>query len=89
MLGSRSGFVKKVKEFAPKAKGTHSFVHRYALASKTLPTALQEILDSVLRIVNFIKAGSLNTRQFKELCNEINSIHETTFSHSCSLAFQR
>ena len=41
MLGSRSGFTKKVEELAPKAKGTHCFIHRYALASKTLPTALK------------------------------------------------
>ena len=41
MLGSRSGFTKKVKELVPEAKGTHCFIHRYALASKTLSTALK------------------------------------------------
>ena len=55
ILGSRSGFVKKVKQLAPEAKGTHCITYRYALASKSLPTALQK-LDSMTRIVNFIKA---------------------------------
>ena len=50
MLGSRSGFVKKVKELTPEAKSTHCFIHRYALASKTLPTALKNVLDLVLKL---------------------------------------
>ena len=55
MLGSQSGFQKQVKELAPEAKGTHSFIHRYALASKTLPAQLKDVLNSVVKIVNFIK----------------------------------
>ena len=76
MFGS-PGLVKKVKKLAYEAKDTHSFIHRYALASKTLPNALQKVLDLAKIIVNFIKAGSSNTRQFKEFCMDINSTHET------------
>ena len=76
MFGSRSGFPKKVKELAPEAKGTHCFTHRYAFASKILTTALKNVLDSVVKIVNFIKAGSLNTHQFKELFKNMNAMHE-------------
>ena len=82
MLGFRSGFVKKVKKFVREAKSTHCFIHRYALASKTLPIALQKVSDSAIRIVNFIKAGSLNTRQFKGLYKDMNSIHETLLLHT-------
>ena len=84
MLGSRSGFTKKVKELAPEAKGTHCFIHRYAFASKTLPTALKNILDLVVKIVNFIKAGSLHTRQFKELCKDMNAMHEVLLFHTAA-----
>ena len=58
MLGSRSGWVKKVKELAPEAKGIHCFIQRCALACKTFPTALQKVLNLVIRNVNFIKARS-------------------------------
>ena len=82
----------EIKELAPEAKGIHCFIHRYTLASKTLPSELKYVLDLVVKIVNFIKAGSLNTGQFKELykvmtheCNARNF----TFSHSCALAFKR
>ncbi|XP_039264593.2 protein FAM200C-like [Styela clava] len=71
MLGPRSGFQKKVKELAPEAKGTHCVIHRYALASKTLPTPPRNVLDSVVKIVNYIKSGTLNSRQFKEMDSSI------------------
>ncbi|KAG8236590.1 hypothetical protein J437_LFUL016942 [Ladona fulva] len=67
MLGSRSGFQTKVKELAPQAKGMHCIIHRFALATKTLPKPLQEVLDSLVTIVNYIKSSALNTRLFKEL----------------------
>ena len=82
MFGSRSGFQKKAKELAPEAKGTHCFIHRYAHASKTLPTALKNVLDWVVKIVNFIKAGNLNTCQFKQLSKDMNAMHETLLSHT-------
>ena len=82
MLGSQSGFQKQVKELAPEAKGTHCFIHRYALASKTLPAQLKDVLNSVVKIVNFIKAGGLSSRQFKQLCKDMNSTHETLLFHT-------
>ena len=89
MLGSRSGFVKKVKELASEAKITHCSIQRYALASKTLPTALKNVLDLVLKIVNFIKAGSLNTRQFKEFSKEMNAMHKPLLFHTAVHWFSR
>ena len=32
--------------------------------------------------MNFIKAGSLNTRQFKELCKDMNAMHEILLFHT-------
>lgn len=76
MLGSKSGFQSRVKKLAPQAKGIHCMIHRYALASRTLPTSLMEVLESVIKIVNYIKTQALNTRLFKELCKDMNADHE-------------
>ncbi|XP_068219230.1 protein FAM200C-like [Palaemon carinicauda] len=76
MLGSKSGFQSRVKKLAPQAKGIHCMIHRYALASKTLPASLQEVLESVIKIVNYIKTKALNTRLFKELCKDMHADHE-------------
>ena len=38
-----------------KSKGVHCMLHRQVLAFKTLPNALQKVLDEMIQIVNFIK----------------------------------
>ena len=72
MLGSRLGFETKVKAKSPQAKG----FHRYALACKTLPIFLKEVLNLVIKLVNFVKGSALNSRLFKELCRDMNVDHE-------------
>ena len=34
--------------------------------------------------MNFIKTGSLNTRQFKELCKDMNAMHEVLLFHTAA-----
>ena len=87
MLGSKSGFQSGVKKLAPQANGIHCMIHRYALASKTLPASLQEVLESVIKIVNYVKTQALNTRLFKELCKDMNA--NPSFLHSSTLVVER
>ena len=65
MLANRSGFRARVKAVNPDTKHTHCMIHRYALASKTLPSELKATLDDVINMVNFIKSSALNTRLFR------------------------
>ena len=64
--GSQSGFVTLVKWKAPYAGSLHCMIHRQALASKTLPQAVKETLDSVIRTVHFVKTRiwTLFTKRF-------------------------
>ena len=41
---------KKVHELASKAKGTHCVIHRCALARRTVPTPLKNVLDSTIKL---------------------------------------
>lgn len=52
-------------------------IHRYTLAYKTLPSFLENVLNSVRKIVNFVKKSGTTSRIFKQLCKEMNSDHET------------
>ncbi|XP_045133324.1 protein ZBED8-like [Portunus trituberculatus] len=70
MLGSRSGFIILVKQKQPDLKGTHCMIHREALASKTVPKNLHDAL-TIINIVNYVKGSALNTRLFRELCQDI------------------
>jgi len=82
MLGKTSGFATLVKKEAPHIIVTHCFLHRHALASKTLSSTLQEILSTSVKVVNFIRALALNHRIFKKLCQEIGAQHEVLLYHT-------
>ena len=56
MLGSKSGFRALVQSKATGIIFTHCFIHREALASKTLPRGLQDVLNVTIKIVNFVKS---------------------------------
>ena len=51
-------------------------LHRQPLASKTLPESFQKILDQIIKIVNFIKAGALNSHFFKAFYADMDSDHQ-------------
>ncbi|XP_042228849.1 protein ZBED8-like [Homarus americanus] len=68
MLSNTSGFAALVKKEAPQVIVTHCFLHRHALASKTLPAILKEVLSTGVKVVNFIRARAVNHRVFKRFC---------------------
>ena len=82
MLECRSGFQVLVKRKTPKSKGVYCMPHRQVLASKTLPNALQKVSDEMIQIVNFIKAGALNSRLFKKLGMDLDSVHLVLLYHT-------
>ncbi len=65
MLGSKSGFVARVKAIAPWITVTHCMIHRQALTSRTLPIELQGILNNAIKIVNYVKFIPVSTRLFR------------------------
>ncbi len=73
MLGFKSEFELKISEVAPKFKKVHCFIHRYALVCKTLSHTFLNVLDNIIKLVNFIKSSALNIRLFKSLCNDLHA----------------
>ena len=70
MLGCRSGFQSYVKAVSLNVTSVHCFIHRFALCTKVLPAQLLACLKQVVKIINFVKASALNTRFFKQLCED-------------------
>ena len=70
-------FLKIAKKYNPSIVGIHSMIHRQALASKNLPDPLRVYLQTVINIVNFVKGSDLNTRIFRNLCKEMDAIHDS------------
>ena len=81
MLGKTSEFAAWVKKEAPRINVTHCFLHRYALASKTLPENLRQVLSDSVKIVNLIRVGSLNHRIFKK-CQEMGAEYKVLLYHT-------
>jgi len=82
MIGKKSGFVAMVKEKAPHVLTTHCVLHRQALASKTLPKKLKEVMGVVVQTVNFIRGRALNHRLFQKFCDEIGAEHSVLLYHT-------
>ncbi|GBP87338.1 Protein ZBED8 [Eumeta japonica] len=76
MLGNTSGFAALIKKECSHVIITHCVLHRHALASRTMPTFLKEVMSTCVKIINFIRARALNHRLFKKLCQEMGSEHE-------------
>ena len=77
MLCSRSGFFKLAKKHKANIVGIHCMIHRQALASETLLDPLCVHQRTVINIVNFVKGSSLNTRLFRNVCKEMDAIHDS------------
>lgn len=82
MTGRLKGFVSRLKQKFPSIGSTHCFIHREVLVTKTLPAELKDILDSVVKMVNYVKSRALKTRLLKQMCQEAGSRHDTLVLHT-------
>ena len=82
MVRKRKGFLARVSQIAAHINFTHCIIHAENLASKTLGQQLKCVLDSAVKIVNFIKSRPLQTRLFAIRCDEMGSEHKTLLLHS-------
>ena len=80
--GFKSGVVKRIKGKAPDAEWTHCFLHREALCAKKMSQELHEVLNSVVKCVNLIKARPLNQRIFSCLCSDMDADYKALLLHS-------
>ena len=67
MIEKKSGFAALLKTKIPDIIVKHCFLHRHALAAKTLPPNLKDVLSICVQVVNFIRGRLLHHRLFKLL----------------------
>ncbi|XP_013775849.1 protein ZBED8-like [Limulus polyphemus] len=82
MLGNQSRFAALIKREIPEVRVTHYLLHRYALAAKSLPKSLQDVLSTCVKIVNVIGGRSLNHRLFQAFCKSMDSEHTVLLYHT-------
>jgi hypothetical protein len=64
MTGKHSGVVTPMQAISPDDTWIHCSIHREALAAKGMSDSLKDILDTTVKMVNFVKARPLNSRVF-------------------------
>ncbi|XP_028659076.1 protein FAM200B-like [Erpetoichthys calabaricus] len=82
MTGHKSGVVARVRTVSPNIISTHCMIHREALASKDLNESFGEVLNTGIKLVNWIKCRPLNGRLFAALCEESGSDHRHLLLHT-------
>ena len=80
MTGRHSGGVTQAD--APDATWVHSSIHREALAGRGMPDSLKAVLDTTVKMVNFVKARPLNSRVCSALCNDMGSDQVMLLQHT-------
>jgi hypothetical protein len=64
MAGNTKGLCALIKQSAPEAVWTHCMIHWESLAKKDLCPELYEVLNVVIKSVNYIKTQPLKSRFF-------------------------
>uniref|UniRef100_A0A2R8PB65 Family with sequence similarity 200 member B n=1 Tax=Callithrix jacchus TaxID=9483 RepID=A0A2R8PB65_CALJA len=83
ITGKHSRVIKELLEVTN--NGTvwnHCFIHREGLASREIPQNLMEVLKNAVKVVNFIKGSSLNSRLLEKFCSEIGTNHTHLLYHT-------
>ena len=75
IIGVKSRFVTPVKNEWPRVTSSHSSLHRYTLASKTLPLHLMEVMDFAIKMINLICLNAKNHRLLELLAEEMGAQH--------------
>ncbi|XP_033069682.1 protein FAM200B isoform X1 [Trachypithecus francoisi] len=83
ITGKHSRVIKKLLEVTNNgAVWNHCFIHREGLASREIPQSLMEVLKNAVKVVNFIKGSSLNSRLLETFCSEIGTNHTHLLYHT-------
>ena len=82
MIGPYRGFMAFLKAASPDVLTVHCVIHRQHLVAKNMSGSLKISLKTVIKAVNKIKDHALNTRLFKQLCNENDEAFERLLFHN-------
>ena len=71
-----------MKNEIPNLLTVHCVIHRQHQVAKNICETLNESLRTIIKAVNRIKAHALNTRLFKQLCQENDEEFERLLLHT-------
>ncbi|XP_038669045.1 SCAN domain-containing protein 3-like [Scyliorhinus canicula] len=81
MMGKKNGCLKLMKDENPEMLLVHCVIHRENLVSKNISPVLNEVLKSVIKSINAIKANA-KCELFKQFCEDNNADHVRLLLHT-------
>ncbi len=84
MRGKEKGLVglMKKREEIPNFISFHCIIHQESLVSKLRNKTFQNVMQTVVRVVNFIISRALNHRQFRQLIEDYDTEYSDLLMHS-------
>lgn len=82
MMGKKNGCLKLMKDENPEMLLVHCVIHRENLVSKNISPVLNEVLKSVIKSINAIKANAKCGRLFMQFCKDNNADHVRLLLHT-------
>ena len=82
MVSRHRGFISFLKKAVPGVLTVHCVIHRQHLVAKNLSGQLHKSMNTTITAVNKIKAHSLNSRLFRQLCIDNDEEFERLLLHT-------
>ncbi|CAB4061359.1 unnamed protein product [Lepeophtheirus salmonis] len=82
MMGKKKGCLKLMKDDTPEMIIVHCVIHRENLVAKNITPPLNEVLPSVIKCINAIKASAKCERPFKQFCENENANYVRFLLHT-------
>ena len=81
VTGRLSGFTTQVKDVTSECESMHSVIRREMLANLKMSPEVNNVLQDMIKITNWIKVQALNWCLFVQLCEEMDTEHTHLLLH--------
>jgi hypothetical protein len=71
--GRLTGLIQRIRENSPSVTWHQCWIRHEVLATNNMPEELEKVLNESIKIINFIKSRSLNSRLFEQCCQSKDS----------------
>lgn len=82
MSGRFQGLQARIHNKAPNALWTHCIIHREALAAESLSKDMSDVVETVVKVVNYLKTRPMKARFFAKLCDDMGADHSSLLFYS-------
>ena len=82
MSGKCNGLQGLIRECASQAKWTHCMLRWEALASQCFSVELNQVVEEIVKVINFVKTSEVRSHIFSKLCDDLDTPHKQLLFHA-------